>query len=1180
MSNKSKLEIEELDEKYADSLIDLLKIKEEELSNLQDKYEDLQRRYNEVQFNYDAISNAFFWKVSGPLRRTLDKGKNKFRRNIFARRIWYMLKWICYKGKLPESYKRQFAKAGLIYNPGDPVTVLCTKHTWFIGQLIQNSLKKAGVDADILTDEPIEYSDNLYIVICPQMFWRLPGKYISFQMEQTISSRWLNEMYFNLLENSFAVFDYSLKNIEYFRKTTDFSRMFYYLPVDYLPGIRREAADYEYDVVFYGDPNNSRRQDVLEKLRQHFDVKILSECFGEELYAELSKARVVVNIHYYENAMLETVRLYETLSLGRSVIVSERSVDSIEDKRLEGIVDFFPMDNFDLMIDKIAYWLSHEEERRASVDRYNDYFAYHKSSFDYYFFRFLLANDWLSFGEFYRLAGDYVNFNTNHICISLPESVERGKAFLNEIRDKNIEFEIFPALRHRRGWTGCGLSYKFIMKKAQEQNMDSILICEDDVFLPDDFDYRWALCETYLKSRDDWDVFQGIMSDIGDVNISAVHKELGQTFVHMDHMISAVFNYYRKNIFERVISWDENNDDVDSNTFDRVLESQELRVVCTDPFLVGHKDDLYSDIWGFRNYKYKSLIEDSSKKLNKMVEKCGRHKVSEGECAEPVKFSIVVPLYNTDNDYLREMIGSVQKQLYAKWELCLADGNEKSDNVTEIICREYADADSRIKYKRTENKGMAEISNAAVLMTEGDYICLLDQEDILHPCALLKTLEAAYNGADFIYTDEALFESPDEDNNMKPLFKPDFGPDSFNGNNYIGHFTVFKKSLLDETGGFKKEYEGSHEHELYLRITDEAKQITHIPEVLYYSRSDSSRDNDSILNNQDAIVSGAKAVEENLRKKGTEAAVEAIGQYGAYYRIRYPINGHPKISIIIPNYEHMDDLRKCVESVVLKSTYDNYEIIIIENNSKSKELFDYYDKISSKHDNIKIVTWEGQFNYSAINNYGISKAADGDYLLLLNNDTEIITPEWMEEMLMYAQRDDVGAVGAKLYYPDDDTVQHAGVIVGLGGVAGHISIGSPRDYAGYMGRNIYAQNLSAVTAACIMLRKDVWEKTGGLDEDFEVSYNDIDLCLKIREAGYLIVWTPFAELYHYESKSRGRDITPKMRKIYDREAKLFRKRWAEFLGKGDPYYNTNLSLSRLDYAPKAHVRFKMQKNEF
>ena len=582
-------------------------------------YEDLQRQYNDVRLSYDTVSNAFFWKVSKPLRLILDKGKSRFKDNKLAHRIWHALKWIRWGGNIPEPSVPPVMEKNLFYYPGDPMTVLCTKHTWFIGQLIQHSLKSAGIVADILMDEPAEYSENVYIVVCPQMFQRLPSRYISFQMEQTISSRWLNEKYIKRLENSFAVFDYSLMNIEYFQKTTDFSRMFYYLPVDYLPGIRREIDNYEYDVVFYGDPNNDRRHAALEKLSQQFKVKILSKVFGEELYSELCRAKIVVNIHYYENAMLETTRLYETLSLGRSIIVSERSVDSREDERLEGIVDFVPVNEFDSMADRVSYWLTHEEQRMATVEKNNDLLAHRASAFDYYFLRFLLANDWLKFDDFYRLAGDYIRFATNHVCISLPESIERGKEFRAEIRDKKIDVEIFPALRHKRGWTGCGLSYKFIMKKAQEQGMDGILVCEDDVLLPDDFDYRWSQCESYLNNQDDWDLFQGLMSDIGYVSISAVRKESGQTFVHMNHMISTVFNYYRKNIFSRIITWDERNDDVNTNTIDRALESQSLRVVCTNPFLVGHKEDLHSDIWGFKNSQYNTLIVASNKKLDKLV---------------------------------------------------------------------------------------------------------------------------------------------------------------------------------------------------------------------------------------------------------------------------------------------------------------------------------------------------------------------------------------------------------------------------------------------------------------------------------------------------------------------------------------------------------------------------------
>ena len=387
---------------------------EEQNRELQEQDRELQEQNRHLQESFDTISNAFFWKVSKPLRLILDKGKIRFKDNKFAHGMWYALKWIRWGGKIPGSPARPLMEKRPFYCPGDPLTILCTQHTWFIGQLIQNSLNRAGIAADLLTDEPKEYSDNVYIVVCPYYYQRLPSRYISFQMEQTISSRWLNKQYLTRLKNSFAVFDYSLVNIEYFQKTTDFSDMFYYLPVDYLPGIRRETDSYEYDVVFYGDIDNDRRQAVLKKLSQRFHVKIFAGVFGKELYAELSRAKIVVNIHYFENALLETTRLYETLSLGRSVIVSERSTDAEEDERMEKFVDFVPINEFDSMADRISYWLTHEEERKAVVERNNDLLAHRPSAFDYYFLRFLLANDWLSFDDFYRLTGDYVHFDTNH----------------------------------------------------------------------------------------------------------------------------------------------------------------------------------------------------------------------------------------------------------------------------------------------------------------------------------------------------------------------------------------------------------------------------------------------------------------------------------------------------------------------------------------------------------------------------------------------------------------------------------------------------------------------------------------------------------------------------------------------------------------------------------------------
>lgn len=537
-----------------------------------------------------------------------------------------------------------------------------------------------------------------------------------------------------------------------------------------------------------------------------------------------------------------------------------------------------------------------------------------------------------------------------------------------------------------------------------------------------------------------------------------------------------------------------------------------------------------------------------------------------------ITFSILMSPYNGDGDHLRESIRSVLEQTYSNWELCIADGSDKDSPLTEEICREFAHSDSRIKYRKLDvNKGMSGNLNEAIGMAGGEYISLMEQGDILHPAALHETMVALLEGADFIYTDEAVFEGEDRSKIKVINYKPDFGPDSLNGSNFIKHFTSFKKSLVEKTGAFRSEYDGSHDHELFLRLTDAAEHIAHIPEALYYRREISDPDEGSPLKNRDGIEAGARAVEDSLKAKGIDARVEPNGNYGYFYRVGYPIKGRPKISIIIPNNEHLDYLKKCLDSILEKSTYDNYEIIIVENNSRTKSLFDYYDKITSEHDNIKVIKWDGKFNYSAVNNFGVKTAAEGEYLLLLNNDTEVITPEWMEEMLMYVQRRDVGAAGAKLYYPDD-TVQHAGVVLGLGSVAGHVSMRSPREDGGYMGRNIFAQNYSAVTGACMMIRRDVWEEVGGLDEAFAVAYNDVDFCLKVREAGYLIVWTPFAELYHYESKSRGANRTPGQLKTHLKEVNMLRERWSDFLEKGDPYYNPNFTLYRPDYMPKTRMR--------
>ena len=580
----------------------------EENNRLQSRYDILSNDYNSINAKYEAISTAFFWKVTKPARVTLDFMKDRFRGNEPMRRLWVKIKGV----------KEDEERRTLFYSPGNPVTLLCTNHTRFVAMLMQRELQKVGIESDIQTEEPKTYGEQVYFVICPQMFKQMPGRYISLQMEQTISSRWLTKDYYDRLGNSFAVLDYSLVNIEYFRRNTGFGKMFYYLPIDYLPGMKvpgLKTSEYKYDVLFYGDPNNPRRRFFLKELSKKFSVKCVSEVFGDQLYEMLQQAKVVVNIHYHENALLETTRIYETLSIGRSIIISERSGDKEEEKRLEGIVDFVSTGDIESMVKRIDFWLKNEDRRISSVKENNKKLLQRANSFSFFFMRFLLANEWISFDEFYKLAGDYIHFNNNKICLSLPETTERRREF---IQDNQYGFEMFPGLRHQRGWTGCGLSYKFIMKKAKEQEIDKLLVCEDDVLFPEDFIDRWSECERYLDGISGWDVFQGLIAIVDNITITGVKKSRKQTFVHINRIMSMVFNYYNSSVYNYFIDWDETDTDVDHNTIDQAVNKKKLNVVTTTPFLVGHKEDLKSEIWGFKNTQYHNLIEESSRKLDGM----------------------------------------------------------------------------------------------------------------------------------------------------------------------------------------------------------------------------------------------------------------------------------------------------------------------------------------------------------------------------------------------------------------------------------------------------------------------------------------------------------------------------------------------------------------------------------
>lgn len=531
-----------------------------------------------------------------------------------------------------------------------------------------------------------------------------------------------------------------------------------------------------------------------------------------------------------------------------------------------------------------------------------------------------------------------------------------------------------------------------------------------------------------------------------------------------------------------------------------------------------------------------------------------------------IKISVLVPLYNTPEKFLREMIDSVVTQTYKNWELCLADGSDDKHTDVGRICQEYIEKDSRIKYQKIEkNLGISGNTNVCFSMATGNFIGLFDHDDVMHPSLLFECVKTVCEkDADYVYTDEATFTSPNLDDLIVLHFKPDYSPDNLRANNYICHFSMFDADLLKKTGLFRPEYDGSQDHDMILRLTEEAKHVCHIPKILYYWRSHPNSVAADIGAKTYAIDAAKRAVHDHMRDYyGIEVEVESTRAFPTIFQIKYPINGEPLISIVIPNKDHVEDLRRCITSIEKKSTWKNYEIVVVENNSVEQSIRDYYKELESDP-KVKIVTYEGGFNYSMINNVGV-KETKGEYLLFLNNDTEVISPDWMEQLLMYAQRKDVGAVGAKLYYADN-TIQHAGVVIGLGAhrSAGHTHYKMPREHLGYMGRLCYAQDVTAVTGACLMVKKSIYEEVDGLDESFTISLNDVDLCLKIREKGYLNIFTPFAELYHYESKTRGMEEGEKLRR-YERECAHFRDKWKEQLDAGDPYYNPNFSLDYSDF---------------
>jgi O-antigen biosynthesis protein len=536
------------------------------------------------------------------------------------------------------------------------------------------------------------------------------------------------------------------------------------------------------------------------------------------------------------------------------------------------------------------------------------------------------------------------------------------------------------------------------------------------------------------------------------------------------------------------------------------------------------------------------------------------------------KISIITPVWNTDKKWLRLAIDSVINQVYDNWELCIVDGGSTKRYIKHIL-REYSQKDSRIKIKiLEENTGIAGNSNEALSLATGEFIGFLDHDDELAPFALHEVVSLLNQNQhfEFIYSDE---DKMDQNGNRKdPFFKPDWSPDLFLSQNYLCHLSLIRKTLIDSVGGFHTGYDGSQDYDLFLRCTEKISPATiaHIPKILYHWRIISGSAADHPEAKPYAITSAKKALDDALIRR--ELQGEAIdGLFSSSYRVCYTIQDDPHVSIIIPTKDHVDVLKRCIQSILDKTLYKNYEIVIVDNQSTDRETFEYYKSLAT-NPKIKILYYDNPFNFSAINNYAVTRV-QSPYILFLNNDTEVISEEWLSAMLEHAQRDSVGAVGAKLLYPNN-LIQHAGVILGITGtpgqkgVAGHSHKYLPENCSGHFVRPQIIGNCSAVTAACMMMRKDVFNEIGGFNKDLAIAFNDVDLCLRIRKAGYLIIYTPYSLLYHHESMSRGYENTPEKQARFLNEVTLIRKQWGAVIDNGDPYYNPNLTLEREDFSIK------------
>lgn len=558
-----------------------------------------------------------------------------------------------------------------------------------------------------------------------------------------------------------------------------------------------------------------------------------------------------------------------------------------------------------------------------------------------------------------------------------------------------------------------------------------------------------------------------------------------------------------------------------------------------------------------------AIYENWLKKYGLTEEELKKQRETQKDFAYRPKFSIAVPLYRTEERFLRELIASVQSQTYDNWELCFADGSEDEGRGLSGILEEYQKQDKRIRYRVLEkNYGIAQNMNEAMHMAQGEFVTPVDHDDTLSPNALYEFVKALNENpsVEVLYSDEDKIDT-DGNHYFEPHFKADYDLDFLLTNNYICHLFAVKCSLKAYREGFLSEYDGSQDFDFILRCCEEAKEIYHVPKVLYHWRCHFDSTAANPQSKLYAFEAGRRAVQAHYDRLGIPAQAEHAQFYGLY-RTRYHWKERPLVSILIPSRDQIEELKRCIESV-LCSDYDNYEILVLEHNSERAETFAYYDKLKMECDRIRVLTYHGEENHAKIFNFGVKEAV-GEYLLLLDCRMQMINAACMDELLGLGMRADVGAVGAKLIY-EDDTIAHAGIVLGFGGALGYVFRGKSRYTAGYESRVICAQDYSAVSGLCMLVKRGVYEEVGGMSEEFPGEFYDVDFCLKLRQRNWLVVYNPYAELYYYGPKESAIP-TAALKAKDSRAAELLTEKWKETIAAKDPYYNPNLTLEKMDFS--------------